>query len=73
VDRRFGSGLVSDSTSQLEGLVPGFLTRTAEANRKLKLLYLSCGTDDLRYKGQLDLGNMLVAQGIRHVWFATRE
>jgi enterochelin esterase family protein len=67
----FGSGLLSDSTFQLEGLVPGFLTRTAEANRKLKLLYLSCGTDDPRYQGQVELGNMLEAQGIRHVWFAT--
>jgi enterochelin esterase family protein len=37
----------------------------------LKLLYLSCGTEDPRINGQLNLVDELKAAGIRHVWFPT--
>jgi enterochelin esterase-like enzyme len=67
----FSSGLVSDTEFQLEKHLPGFLDQPDEVNRKLKLLFLSCGTEDPRFPGQLDLGDKLKAHGIRYVWYPT--
>jgi enterochelin esterase-like enzyme len=67
----FSSGLVSDTEFRLEKHLPGFLDHPDEVNRKLKLLFLSCGTEDPRYPGQLDLGDTLKQHGIHFVWFPT--
>ena len=61
----FSSGLVSDTEFQLEKHLPGFLDHPDEVNRKLKLLFLSCGTQDPRYPGQLDLADKLKEHGIQ--------
>ena len=67
----FSSGLVSDSAVDLEKHVPGFFNRSAELNQKLKLLFLSCGTDDPRYAAQLAGAENLTSRGIRNVWVST--
>jgi enterochelin esterase family protein len=67
----FSSGLVSDTSFKLEQHLPGFLDHPHEINRKLKLFFLSCGTEDPRYPGQLDLGDTLKQHGIRFVWYPT--
>jgi enterochelin esterase family protein len=65
----FSSGLVSDTDFRLEKHLPGFLDRPEDVNRKLKLLFLSCGTEDPRYPGQLDLAAKLKQHNIRYVWY----
>ena len=67
----FSSGLVSDTDFRLDQHLPGFLEHPADVNQKLKLLFLSCGTEDPRYPGQLDLLEVLKQHGIRYVWFPT--
>jgi enterochelin esterase family protein len=67
----FSSGLLSEADFSLAKHVPGFLEDAAAANRRLKLLYLSCGTEDPRINGQLNLVDELKARQIRHVWFPT--
>ncbi|MBS1854487.1 MAG: esterase [Acidobacteria bacterium] len=67
----FSSGLLSAADFKLAGHLPGFLEDPAAANRRLKLLYLSCGTEDPRIAGHLDLIDTLKAAGIRHVWYPT--
>jgi len=67
----FSSGLVSDNEFHLDRYLPGFLDRPDEVNRQLKLLFLSCGTEDPRYFGQLDLADTLKQHQIRYVWYPT--
>src|SRR5579863_8414100 len=67
----FSSGLVSDANFHLDKYLPGFLDDPAAVNKKLRLLYLSCGTLDPRYTGQLDLGDVLKAHDIHYVWYPT--
>jgi enterochelin esterase-like enzyme len=67
----FSSGLVSDTEFRLEKHLPGFLDHPDDINRKLKLLFLSCGTEDPRYPGQLDLAFNLKKYDIRFVWYPT--
>lgn len=65
----FSSGLVSDTEFHLDKYLPGFLDHPEDVNRKLKLLFLSCGTEDPRYAGQLDLADNLKRHNIRYVWY----
>src|SRR5579863_827890 len=67
----FSSGLVSDTSFHLDQYLPGFLDRPDDVNRKLKLLFLSCGSEDPRYPGQLDLADTLKSHHIRYVWYPT--
>ena len=67
----FSSGLVSDTEFRLDRHLPGFLDKPGDVNRKLKLLFLSCGTEDPRYPGQLDLLDLLKQHGIRYSWYPT--
>jgi enterochelin esterase-like enzyme len=67
----FSSGLVSDTEFKLDQHLPGFLDHPADINQKLKLLFLSCGTEDPRFPGQLDLLDFLKQHQIRYVWFPT--
>ena len=67
----FSSGLVSDTEFDLDQYLPGFLEDPKAANSKLRLLYLSCGTNDPRFPGQLDLTDLLKSHNIHYVWFPT--
>lgn len=67
----FSSGLVSGADFQLEKHLPGFLDDAAAVNRKLRLLFLSCGEEDPRYAGQLNLVDKLKEHGIRCRWYST--
>ena len=67
----FSSGNISDVDFQLEKAVPGFLDDPASTNKRLRLLFLSCGTEDPRYQGQLDLVDTLKKHNIRHMWYST--
>jgi enterochelin esterase-like enzyme len=68
---QFSSGLVSDTDFRLDRHLPGFLDHPQEVNSKLKMLFLSCGTEDPRLPGQLDLTDTLKQHGIRYVWYST--
>jgi enterochelin esterase-like enzyme len=67
----FSSGLVSDTEFHLDKYLPGFLDHPDDINKKLKLLFLSCGTEDPRYPGQLDLADTLKQYDIHYVWYPT--
>jgi len=67
----FSSGLLSAADFKLAEHLPGFLEDPAGANQRLKLLFISCGTEDPRINGHLDLMDLLKAKGIRSVWYPT--
>lgn len=67
---QFSSGLVSDADFNIDKHLPGFLKDTS-VNKKLRLLFFSCGAEDPRYAGQLNLGDLLKQHGIRYRWFST--
>ena len=67
----FSSGRISDKNFDFEKAVPGFLSNATASNRQLRLLFLSCGTEDPRYPGQLDLVDALKKHNIRYEWFST--
>ena len=67
----FSSGNISDVDFKLEKAVPGFFDDPASMNKRLRLLFLSCGTEDPRYQGQLDLADALTKHNIRHQWYST--
>jgi enterochelin esterase family protein len=67
----FSSGLLSAADFQLAAYLPGFVNDSAASNQKLKLLFLSCGTEDPRINGHLDMVDLLKAKGIRNVWYPT--
>jgi enterochelin esterase-like enzyme len=67
----FSSGLLSDTEFNLAKHLPGFLDDPARVNLQLKLLFLSCGTEDPRIPGHLDLMDTLKARQIRYVWYPT--
>ena len=68
---KFSSGLVGDKGFRLEKHLPGFVDHPDDVNRKLKLLFLSCGTEDPRYIGQLDLADNLKSHNIYYVRYPT--
>jgi len=67
----FSSGLLSDTDFNLAKHLPGVFDDPARANQQLKLLFLSCGTEDPRIPGHLDLMDALKARQIRYVWYPT--
>jgi len=67
----FSSGLLSDTDFNLAKHLPGFLDDPARANQRLNLLFLSCGTEDPRLPGHLDLTDTLKARQIRYIWYPT--
>jgi enterochelin esterase-like enzyme len=68
---QFSSGLVSDRNFDLAKHLPGFLDDPASVNGKLRMLFMSCGAEDPRINGQLNLTDLLKENGIRFVWFET--
>ena len=67
----FSSGLVSSADFDLEKHLPGFLGNAAAVNDQLELLYLSCGTEDPRFQGQLDLVDVLKQHNVNHEFVST--
>jgi enterochelin esterase family protein len=67
----FSSGLLSDTDFNLARHLPGFVEDPARANQQLKLLFLSCGTEDPRIPGHMDLMDALKAKQVRYVWYPT--
>jgi enterochelin esterase family protein len=67
----FSSGLVSEVGFDIEKHIPGILKDPASLNKRLRLFYLSCGADDPRYPGQLDLADVFKKSGIRYVFSDT--
>jgi enterochelin esterase family protein len=67
----FSSGLLSDADFRIEKYMPGLVENAPAVNQKLKLLFLSCGSEDQRYQGQLDLRDSLARYNIRHEWYTT--
>jgi len=60
------SGRISFLEFDLREAVPGLLDDPVAANRDLRLLWMSCGSDDLRAIGQRRLSALLTRHGIRH-------
>jgi enterochelin esterase-like enzyme len=60
---QFSSGLVSDADFDLSKHLPGFLQDPVSVNRRLKLLFLSCGVEDPRMAGQTHLVATLKQHG----------
>jgi enterochelin esterase-like enzyme len=67
----FSSGVVSDADFRIETAVPGFIENPAAVNSRLRLLFISCGTEDPRYPGSLDLVDILKQANIQHQWYST--
>jgi enterochelin esterase-like enzyme len=67
----FSSGLVSDNEFHADQSFPGLLQHPEAVNGKVKLLFLSCGTEDPRYNGQLNLVDTLKEHGVHAEWFST--
>jgi len=62
----FSSGLLSDAKFDINDRIPGVYSESAVLNKKLKLLFIACGSDDPRFPGHIALNNMLKEKGIRH-------
>jgi enterochelin esterase-like enzyme len=67
----FSSGLLSDKQFNLKEHLPGFLEQAQSNNKLLRLVFLSCGIEDPRYNGQLNLVDVLKEHGLNPVWFET--
>jgi len=63
----FSSGLVSDKDFRADKYLPGVYDNAS----KLRLLYLSCGTEDPRFPGHLDLLDDFKAHNVNAVWYPT--
>lgn len=68
---QFSSGLISDKQFDLSKHLPGFLEQAPANNKLLRLLFLSCGTEDPRYNGQLNLVDLLKEHNMHPIWFET--
>jgi enterochelin esterase-like enzyme len=64
------SGAVADADFSFEKAVPGFL-ESPTARKALRLLFLSCGTEDPRYPGHLDVIETLKRHGVPYEWYST--
>jgi enterochelin esterase family protein len=64
----FSSGAVSTANFDLASAIPGFLDSASATNGRLRLLFITCGTEDSRYAGHLRLIESLRQHGIRHEW-----
>lgn len=65
-----GTGAVANAPSAVspDVIVPGILKNAAANQKQLKLLYMSCGTEDPRLKYQRDTVATLKASGYAPVW-----
>jgi enterochelin esterase-like enzyme len=63
----FSAGILSGVETDVDALAPGVL-KDASMNQKLRLFWIGCGTEDVRYNGHLDLVDQLKSRGI-HIEF----
>lgn len=62
----FSSGRISFLDFDPRKTIPGLLNDPTTVNRDLRLLWLSCGSDDPRSIGQRRLSTLLTEHGIQH-------
>ena len=67
----FSAGAFGQKGFDLEKQVPGLLKSPATVNQELKLLYLSCGTEDTRYAAHTQMNDLLTKDGIHHEFHDT--
>lgn len=61
---QFSAGIVSDGKFSHDKYTPGVMNDPAAINRKLQLLWISCGTKDPRYVGHLSFVEDLKKRGV---------
>lgn len=66
----FGSGLLGDPDFRLEQYLPTVAADAPSIRQKLRLLFLSCGTEDPRLAGQLEVIAALKKYQIQAAWFS---
>jgi enterochelin esterase-like enzyme len=62
---------ISSPTYDLNAHVPGLTTDPAAINKKVKLLFVSVGTEDTRYQATVRLDKLLTENGIHHEFHTT--
>jgi enterochelin esterase family protein len=67
----FSSGLLSDADFKVGKYLPSLIADVPTLNKRLNLLFLSCGTEDPRLPGHLDLVDDLTRYRVRHEWYTT--
>ena len=67
----FSSGLLSAVEFDPEEYVPNMWNRTKEYNDRVKLLWISCGTDDPRIQGHRNFSRELKKHAILHTYNET--
>lgn len=67
----FSAGTFGSAKFDIEKQVPGLLTDPAATNRKVKLLFLGCGTEDTRYQPHVRMDALLEKSGIHHEFHST--
>lgn len=67
----FSSGLLSEAGFDFDKLIPGFIQNAGVADKKLRLLFVGCGTEDPRIIGHEDLSALLKKHGIHHEYATT--
>ncbi|MDD4970479.1 MAG: alpha/beta hydrolase-fold protein [Paludibacter sp.] len=60
----FSAGILSDRDFQIDKYIPGILDNHNDVNNKIKLLWISCGSKDIRFPGYLNFIDMLMKKGI---------
>src|SRR5690606_11865024 len=62
----FSSGLLSDTSFDINERAPDILEHPAKINDQLYVLWIGCGKDDDRYQGHLAFHSDLMTRGINH-------
>ena len=68
---QFSSGLLADPNFDINERAPGVYNSASSLNKKLRLLWTGCGTDDPRMPGHDALAARLQQAGIKHEVFNT--
>jgi len=63
---QFSAGILSEGNFDYNKYLPGVIEDPHQINRKLQLLWISCGTKDPRYQGHLNLAKDLKEKGINY-------
>lgn len=61
---QFSAGILSDGKFSHANYIPGVMDDPASVNRKLQLLWISCGTKDSRYVGHVSFVDELKKRGV---------
>ncbi len=66
----FSSGAVGGKDFDISTAFPGFIENPSATNARLRLLFLTCGTEDNRHAGHLRVVGALKKHGIHHEWLS---